>query len=235
MLARSFRSSTRGLHRCGRPAQLLTVAAAAPSPPAASGGSPPIIVGPMPSPPSTRAARHLPSAAAGAAARAAAATASADAGAGAGAGLAVGSLAGLAAPPAAFPPPPPAADSELPLWMQGVWATPLDLPRRVFCNRSLNLRSIQAVGFDMDYTLAQYLPETFEALAHEQTVDKLVSCFGYPRKLYDLTFDYRYMARGGWGVRGWAGGRAGLIIDKRRGNIVKADRHKRAPLPPARG
>ncbi len=33
----------------------------------------------------------------------------------------------------------------------------------------------QAVGFDMDYTLAQYRPETFEALAHKETVDKLVS------------------------------------------------------------
>jgi hypothetical protein len=30
--------------------------------------------------------------------------------------------------------------------------------------------SIQAIGFDMDYTLAQYKPETFEGLAHQQTV-----------------------------------------------------------------
>ena len=33
---------------------------------------------------------------------------------------------------------------------------------------------MQAIGFDMDYTLAQYRVETFEALAHKQTVDKLV-------------------------------------------------------------
>lgn len=35
---------------------------------------------------------------------------------------------------------------------------PVGLPllcRRVFCNRSLNMKSIAAVGFDMDYTLAQ--------------------------------------------------------------------------------
>eukprot|EP00877_Chromochloris_zofingiensis_P002493 jgi/Chrzof1/12244/Cz06g26250.t1 len=65
----------------------------------------------------------------------------------------------------------------------------------------------------MDYTLAQYKPDTFETLAHEQTIDKLVTYFGYPAELYDLTFDWRYMTRG-------------LIIDKKRGNVVKVDRHK---------
>ena len=39
---------------------------------------------------------------------------------------------------------------------------------------------MQAVGFDMDYTLSQYKPETFEKLAHDLTVQKLVSVFGYP-------------------------------------------------------
>lgn len=29
---------------------------------------------------------------------------------------------------------------------------------------------LQAIGFDMDYTLAQYKPDTFEALAHSHTV-----------------------------------------------------------------
>jgi len=53
----------------------------------------------------------------------------------------------------------------------------------------------------MDYTLAQYKPDTFEQLAHRQTIDKLVSAFGYPPELYDFQFDYRYMMRG-------------LIIDK---------------------
>jgi hypothetical protein len=53
----------------------------------------------------------------------------------------------------------------------------------------------------MDYTLAQYKPETFEALAHEQTVRKLVEVFGYPSELYELPFDWTYMMRG-------------LVIDK---------------------
>ena len=32
----------------------------------------------------------------------------------------------------------------------------------------LGAPSAQAVGFDMDYTLAQYKPESFEGLAHVQ-------------------------------------------------------------------
>lgn len=60
----------------------------------------------------------------------------------------------------------------------------------------LLLISIQAVGFDMDYTLAQYKPDTFEQRAHQQTIDKLVTAFGYPTELYDFKFDWRYMMRG---------------------------------------
>jgi len=74
-------------------------------------------------------------------------------------------------------------------------ASPLDVRRRVFCNRSLNMKSITAVGFDMDYTLAQYKPESFEALAYRLTVDKLVSVFGYPALIKEFEFDWRYMVR----------------------------------------
>lgn len=39
-------------------------------------------------------------------------------------------------------------------------------------------------------------------------MDKLVKAFGYPKSLYDLTFDYSFMVRG-------------LIVDKKRGNVIK--------------
>lgn len=39
---------------------------------------------------------------------------------------------------------------------------------------------MQAIGFDMDYTLAQYRPESFEVLAYELTVEKLIAEFDYP-------------------------------------------------------
>lgn len=32
-----------------------------------------------------------------------------------------------------------------------------------------------------DYTMAQYRPETFEVLAHTETVKKLVTKLGYPK------------------------------------------------------
>ncbi|KAH8093439.1 5'-nucleotidase [Aureococcus anophagefferens] len=41
-----------------------------------------------------------------------------------------------------------------------------DFTQRVFCNRELNMGAIEAVGFDMDYTLAQY-NVNFDMLAFE--------------------------------------------------------------------
>ena len=40
---------------------------------------------------------------------------------------------------------------------------------------------LQSIGFDMDYTLSQYRPETFEVLAYNLTIDKLVNNFHYPK------------------------------------------------------
>ncbi|XP_033509311.1 uncharacterized protein LOC107800665 isoform X1 [Nicotiana tabacum] len=99
-----------------------------------------------------------------------------------------------------------------------IWSSPeggceIDIGKQIFCNRSLNMKSIVAVGFDMDYTLAQYKPETFESLAYEGTVRKLVYDLGYPPELLEWSFDWSYMVRG-------------LVLDKKRGNILKMDRHK---------
>jgi len=84
---------------------------------------------------------------------------------------------------------------------------------RIFCNRSLNMNAITAVGFDMDYTLAMYKPETFETLAYEATKKKLVRQFGFPETILDMQYDHTYMVRG-------------LVVDKKRGNVLKMDRHK---------
>tara|TARA_B100001540_G_scaffold127524_1_gene113700 strand:+ start:581 stop:2122 length:1542 start_codon:yes stop_codon:yes gene_type:complete len=75
------------------------------------------------------------------------------------------------------------------------------------------MKRIDAIGFDMDYTLAMYKPETFEMMSYNETVKKLVAEYGYPRALMEkFEFDPNYMVRG-------------LIVDKRRGNILKMDRH----------
>eukprot|EP01025_Chloroclados_australasicus_P054783 TRINITY_DN6530_c0_g1_i3.p1 TRINITY_DN6530_c0_g1~~TRINITY_DN6530_c0_g1_i3.p1 ORF type:complete len:455 (+),score=17.78 TRINITY_DN6530_c0_g1_i3:109-1365(+) len=115
------------------------------------------------------------------------------------------------------PPRPPIPSPEYPAWTKSEGASPFNQARKVFCNRSLNMNSIQAIGFDMDYTLAQYKPETFETLAYYSTVEKLVKEFGYPEELTQFRFDWRYMTRG-------------LTIDKKRGNILKIDRHKYVKL-----
>ena len=113
-----------------------------------------------------------------------------------------------------FPPPPaPPSEHQPGVCDTEVWSALNDDRRRIYCNRSLNMASIQAVGFDMDYTLAQYKLETFEALAYRLTTEKLVRVFGYPKEVLDLQFDWKYMKRG-------------LTIDKRRGNVLKLDRHK---------
>ncbi|KAJ7526309.1 hypothetical protein O6H91_16G001300 [Diphasiastrum complanatum] len=93
------------------------------------------------------------------------------------------------------------------------WGSKLDVEKQIFCNRSLNMKSIVAIGFDMDYTLAQYKPDSFESLAYKGTIMKLVHDLGYPKELLKWTFDWKYMVRG-------------LVVDKRRGNILKMDRHK---------
>lgn len=59
----------------------------------------------------------------------------------------------------------------------------IGIGKQIFCNRSLNMKNIVAVGFDMDYTLAQYKPETFESLAYEGTIRKLVYDLGYSEEV----------------------------------------------------
>ena len=86
------------------------------------------------------------------------------------------------------------------------WSPPAE--RRVFCNRTLNMRSVHAVGFDMDYTLVHYDVVAWEARAYEHVRGKLLER-GLP--VEDLRFDAERFARG-------------LIVDLEQGNIVKANR-----------
>lgn len=43
----------------------------------------------------------------------------------------------------------------------------LEGTRAIFCNRTLNLRAIRAVGYDMDYTLVDYDVNQWEGRAYE--------------------------------------------------------------------
>src|SRR5512145_579162 len=82
------------------------------------------------------------------------------------------------------------------------------LERRVFCNRTLNLRAIHAVGFDMDYTLVHYDTEVWEKRAFEHARSRLQSQ-GWP--VSGLTFQRSLTS-------------LGLIMDAELGNLVKVNR-----------
>jgi HAD superfamily 5'-nucleotidase-like hydrolase len=80
--------------------------------------------------------------------------------------------------------------------------------RGVFCNRTLNLRSIRAIGYDMDYTLVHYHVAEWERRAYEHVRAKLLSQ-SWP--VADLAFDPDMIIRG-------------LVLDIEHGNVVKANR-----------
>ncbi|MFO0685458.1 MAG: HAD-IG family 5'-nucleotidase [Sandaracinus sp.] len=80
--------------------------------------------------------------------------------------------------------------------------------RRIYCNRTLNLRSIEAIGFDMDYTLVHYHVDRWEQRAYEHARARLGAA-GIP--VDGLVFDPELAA-------------IGLIVDTELGNLVKANR-----------
>ncbi|MGZ3457873.1 MAG: HAD-IG family 5'-nucleotidase [Archangium sp.] len=80
--------------------------------------------------------------------------------------------------------------------------------RGLFCNRTLNMRAIKAIGYDMDYTLIHYRVEAWEQRAYEHMRNRLVA-LGWP--VAHLTFDPSLAMRG-------------LIIDTEKGNLLKANR-----------
>ncbi len=87
-------------------------------------------------------------------------------------------------------------------------AAPSRHERGVFCNRTLNLRAIRAIGYDMDYTLVHYRADAWERLAFD-AAKLLLADQGWP--VADLAFDIESLSQG-------------LTFDLELGNIVKATR-----------
>jgi 5'-nucleotidase len=80
--------------------------------------------------------------------------------------------------------------------------------RQVYCNRTLNLKSIAAIGYDMDYTLIHYRAEVWELCTYEYLKQQFLTD-GWP--VEHLQFNPNLVSRG-------------LIIDTEYGNLVKANR-----------
>jgi 5'-nucleotidase len=80
--------------------------------------------------------------------------------------------------------------------------------RRIFVNRTLNMRSIAVVGFDMDYTLVHYRTEAWERSAYAHARARLEER-GLPVAGLEFLPDAFTV---------------GLVVDQELGNVVKANR-----------
>ena len=81
----------------------------------------------------------------------------------------------------------------------------------IYLNRVLNMKKIKAIGFDMDYTLVRYKTENFEKFTYHSMINKLIEMKKYPQEIINFEFNYDRVIQG-------------LVIDKRRGNILKLSR-----------
>lgn len=86
--------------------------------------------------------------------------------------------------------------------------TEIPKPRRIYTNRTLNLRATKAIGFDMDYTLIHYDVEAWERHAFGHALRGL-QAEDWP--VEGMSFDPDCVTRG-------------LVVDTELGNIVKANR-----------
>lgn len=84
--------------------------------------------------------------------------------------------------------------------------------RQIFVNRNLRMDKVEAVGFDMDYTVAMYHLQRLEQLAFQMTIARMIAAHGYPAQIGALRYDPEFVIRG-------------LVIDKHHGTIFKMDRH----------
>ena len=83
---------------------------------------------------------------------------------------------------------------------------------RVYVNRDLKMGRCAWIGFDLDYTLAIYRQLQMDELSIEATVNKLLAR-GYPELITELDYPLDFPIRG-------------LLVDKKRGNLLKLNRFK---------
>ncbi len=82
--------------------------------------------------------------------------------------------------------------------------------RRIFTNRNLRMESIEAIGFDMDHTVAVYKTERFNRLTFDMAIAALIKDKNYSPRITEVTWEP-------------AGAIRGLCVDKKLGNLLKID------------
>ncbi len=85
--------------------------------------------------------------------------------------------------------------------------------RRIFVNRSLRMDSIRYVGFDLDWTLADYDRLPLEQITFELAMKRLIDHHGYPPAVRRVEFRPDFPCRG-------------LLIDKEAGTVLRMSRHR---------
>ena len=81
---------------------------------------------------------------------------------------------------------------------------------KIFVNRNLNLSKITCYGFDMDYTLCEYMSPEFDELAFNLAKQFIVDNLGYPEEILGISYDPQFPVRGLW-------------FDRNTGNLLKVD------------
>lgn len=85
--------------------------------------------------------------------------------------------------------------------------------REIFVNRTLRMEKIRHVGFDLDWTLADYDHDAMSRKAFEMTLERLVESFDYPESILKAEFRDDFCRRG-------------LILDTEEGTVLKMNRHR---------
>ena len=85
--------------------------------------------------------------------------------------------------------------------------------QQIFVNRTLRMEKISHVGFDLDWTLADYDRDEMSRVAFEMTLGRLVESFGYPKEILKSEYRTNFCRRG-------------LILDTQEGTVLKMNRHR---------
>ena len=85
--------------------------------------------------------------------------------------------------------------------------------QRIFVNRTLRMESVRCVGFDLDWTLADYERLPFERLMFDLTIERLIERHDHPPVIRELRFRPDFPQRG-------------LLIDKQAGTVLRMSRHR---------
>ncbi len=85
--------------------------------------------------------------------------------------------------------------------------------RRIFVNRTLRMESIRFVGFDLDWTLADYERLPLEEVTISLTINRLIEHHSYPEAIRAVDYRPDFPLRG-------------LLIDKEAGTVLKMNRHR---------